>query len=61
MLWVQPKKAKKKKKKRRERENEKGQGRSSRCDASGWAASLEHWDTGWIPGLVQWIKDPVLL
>ena len=26
----------------------------------GWAMSLEHWDTGFIPGLAQWIKDPAL-
>ena len=23
--------------------------------------SLEYWDACWIPGLAQWVKDPVLL
>ena len=26
-----------------------------------WAASRERWDTGLIPGLAQWVKDPVLM
>ena len=26
----------------------------------GLAVSWEHWDTGLIPGLMQWVKDPVL-
>ena len=35
--------------------------RSSHCGGTGLAVSLECWDTGLIPGLEQWIKDPVLL
>ena len=27
--------------------------------AQGSAVSLEHWDTGFIPCLAQWVKDPV--
>ena len=34
--------------------------RSSRRGAKGWAACLEHQDTGSIPGLAQWIKGGAL-
>ena len=27
----------------------------------GFVASLEFWDTGLIPGLVQWVKDLTLV
>lgn len=31
--------------------------RSSYCGVTGWAASLEHWGTGSIPGQAQQVKD----
>ena len=34
-------------------------GRSSRCHALGSVASWEHWDAGWSPSPVQWVKDLV--
>ena len=34
--------------------------RSSCCGAVGSAASWECWDTGSMPSLAQWVKDPVL-
>ena len=33
---------------------------SSCYGTKGSVASLEHWDTGSIPGTVQWVKDLVL-
>ena len=27
----------------------------------GLAVSLERWDTGWIPGLAQWVKGQAML
>lgn len=35
--------------------------RSSHCAVKGLATSLEHWDTGLIPCLTQWIGDLALL
>ena len=35
--------------------------RSSCCGTTGLVVSWEHWDTGLIPSLAQWIKDPGLL
>ena len=35
--------------------------RSSGCGAMRLTASWEHWDTGSIPSLAQWVKDPVVL
>ena len=35
--------------------------RSFRCGAMGLAASWELWNTGSIPSLAWWVKDPVLL
>jgi len=29
----------------------------SSCGATGWQASLEHWDVGSIPSLAQWVKE----
>ena len=34
---------------------------SSHWGATGLEAYWEHWDTGSIPGLVQWVKHRVLL
>ena len=34
---------------------------SSHCGARGSMASWEHWDTGLIPSLAKWVKDPALL
>ena len=34
--------------------------RSSRCDVTGSAASLERWDAGSFPRLVQWVKNLAL-
>ena len=34
--------------------------RTSHCGATGWVVSLERWDSGSIPSLVQWVKDPAL-
>jgi len=31
---------------------------SSHCGTTGLEVFLEHWDTGSIPGLPQWVKDP---
>ena len=36
-------------------------GQSSHCGMTGLAASWDHWDSGLIPGLVQWVKDLVML
>ena len=34
---------------------------SSHCCAVGLAVSRECWDSGSIPSLAQWVKDPMLL
>ena len=34
--------------------------RSSHCCAKELVESWEHWDAGLVPGLAQWVKDPVL-
>ena len=33
---------------------------SSCCGETGSVASLKSWDTGWIPGLAQWVEYQVL-
>ena len=35
--------------------------RSPRCNTTGAVVSWEGWEAGSIPGLAQWVGDPVLL
>ena len=44
----------------KKKKKERNHGWRSHYGATGSATSVEHWDSGLIPGLAQWVKDLAL-